>query len=217
MRKLESGEGGIRTLGTLLGHTRFPSVRLQPAHKRHVRRLTKRIQSDGVGLTFPSALSCTSPYLAFSRIQIGGEGGIRTHGRGCLHLISSQAPSSTRPPLRIFAFSASFSIRRRRKNFEQSTAIIRQNTGGDGQSMIESGIGYDLIKGIDCASFGITTAENKAADTRAFTRAPAHMQQGSSVTYKVASRFATALGAELLPSARQSRRARSGLRNSREG
>ena len=88
----QSGERGIRTLGTLLGHTRFPSVRLQPLG--HLS--TKRIQTD------------TAVY--------SGEGGIRTHGRGCLHLISSQAPSSTRPPLRIFAFSVSFSIRRRRKN-----------------------------------------------------------------------------------------------------
>ncbi len=55
MRAEKSGEGGIRTLGTLLGHTRFPIVHLRPLG---------HLSKDG-------------PKIVKNR---SGESGIRTHG-----------------------------------------------------------------------------------------------------------------------------------------
>ncbi len=74
---LSSGERGIRTLDTRLTYTRFPSVRLQPLGHLPINVLWVIlpffITTEGVGF------EPTVPFQA--------------------HLISNQAPSTTRPPL----------------------------------------------------------------------------------------------------------------------
>ena len=110
------GEGGIRTLGTR-GYTRFPVVHLQPL----------------------GHLSLSIVTLERSR-----GGGIRTPGTETAHVISSHAPSTTRPPLlkRVRRLLSQVS----KEVFKQGRAFSSADTLFDHNLMVESRV---LKQGIE--------------------------------------------------------------------
>src|SRR6476469_224009 len=74
-------ESGVRTHGTLLTYTRFPSVRLKPLGHLSVLRANSKCKMQNAKLSVALNSAFCILHFAFSRASAsrnGGEGGIRT-------------------------------------------------------------------------------------------------------------------------------------------